>query len=107
MCQAASTIVKIKKNNADNEPGDLVATLTNPASLTADSLNTFTAPDVITLDANTTYWITVNEGISSNRAEFANNVGTTRPARRAGASATATYLDLTKRKAGTPTAIPC
>ena len=28
-----STIVKIKKNNADNEPGDLVATLTNPASL--------------------------------------------------------------------------
>ena len=38
-----STTVKIRKNNADNEPGDLVATLTNPASLTADSLNTFTA----------------------------------------------------------------
>ena len=66
-----STSVKIRKNNADNEPGDLVATLTNPGTLTENSLNTFTAPDVITLDANTTYWITVNEGISSNSAEFA------------------------------------
>ena len=63
-----STSVKIRKNNADNEPGDLVATLTNPASLTSDSLNTFTAQNVITLDARTTYWITVGEGISSNRA---------------------------------------
>ena len=65
-----STSVKIRKNNADNEPGDLVATLTNPGTLTADSLNTFTAPDVITLDASTTYWLTVNEGISSDRAQF-------------------------------------
>ena len=71
----ASTSVKIRKNNADNQPGDLVAALTNPASLTADSLNTFTAQDVITLDASTTYWLTVNEGISSGRAEFANNAG--------------------------------
>ena len=47
-----------------------MATLTNPASLTADSLNTFTAPAGTTLDASTTYWITVNEGISSNRAHF-------------------------------------
>ena len=39
-----STSVKIRNNNADNEPGDLVATLTNPGTLTADSLNTFTAP---------------------------------------------------------------
>ena len=63
-----STSVKIRKNNADNQPGDLVATLTNPASLTAHSLNTFTAPAVITLDASTTYWLSVGEGISSNRA---------------------------------------
>ena len=66
-----STSVKIRKNNADNEPGDLVATLANPGTLTADSLNTFTAPAGTTLAANTTYWLTVNEGISSNRAEFA------------------------------------
>ena len=59
-----STNVKIRKNNADNEPGDLVATLTNPASLTANSLNTFTAQPGITLAANTTYWLTVGEGVS-------------------------------------------
>ena len=44
-----------------------MATLTNPGTLTDDSLNTFTASVDITLDASTTYWITVGEGIS-NRA---------------------------------------
>ena len=58
-----STTVKIRENNADNEPGDLVATLTNPGTLTDNSLNTFTAPAGTRLDASTTYWITVNEGI--------------------------------------------
>ena len=43
--------------------------------MTADSLNTFTAQPVITLAASTTYWITVNEGISSNRARVFNNAG--------------------------------
>ena len=63
-----STSVRIRENNANNRPGNLVATLTNPASLTL-SRNTFTAPAVITLAANTTYWISVNEGIiSSSRA---------------------------------------
>ena len=45
-----------------------MATLTNPGTLTDNSLNTFTAPAVITLDASTTYWLSVGEGISSNRA---------------------------------------
>ena len=67
----SSTSVRIRKNNADNEPGDLVATLANPTSLTDDSLNTFTAPAGTTLAASTTYWITTNEEISSNRAQFA------------------------------------
>ena len=58
-----STTVKIRENNADNEPGDLVATLTNPGTLTDNSLNTFTAPAGTRLDASTTYWISVNEGI--------------------------------------------
>ena len=70
-----STSVKIRKNNADNEPGDLVATLTNPGTLTANSLNAFTAPAGTMLAASTTYWISVGEGISSDRAEVANNVG--------------------------------
>ena len=62
-----STSAKIKEDNGDNEPGDLVATLANPGTLTAYILNTFTAQTVITLAASTTYWITVNEGISSDR----------------------------------------
>ena len=67
-----STSVSIRENDGSDEPGDLVATLTNPGTLTPDSLNTFTASDVITLEPSTTYWISVNEGITSvsNRATF-------------------------------------
>ena len=74
---ARSTSVKIRKNNADNQPGDLVATLTNPGTLTENSLNTFTAQDVITLDARTTYWISMGEGISlsTNRAAVQADAG--------------------------------
>ena len=61
-----STSVSIKEDNG-GEPGNLVTTLTNPGTLTSNQFNTFTAPDIITLDANTTYWLTVNEGISSDR----------------------------------------
>ena len=59
-----STSVKIRENTANNKPGDLVATLTNPGTFT-NGLNTFTVPASTTLDASTTYWITVNEGITS------------------------------------------
>ena len=38
-----STSVTIRKNTS-REPGDLVATLTNPSNLSPNSLNTFTAP---------------------------------------------------------------
>ena len=55
-----STSVKIRESNADNEPGALVATLTNPDTLTDDSPNTFTAPAGTTLAASTTYYISVN-----------------------------------------------
>ena len=49
-----------------------MVTLANPDTLTANSLNTFTAPAGTTLAATTTYWISVNEGITSvsNRATF-------------------------------------
>ena len=52
-----TTVVKIREDN-NGEPGDLVATLTNPASLSAHNINTFTAPPGTTLAASTTYWIT-------------------------------------------------
>ena len=66
-----TTVVKIRQDN-NGEPGDLVATLTNPASLSAHNINTFTAPPGTTLAASTTYWITKGEGISgSSRLTFA------------------------------------
>ena len=68
--QGRSTSVSIKENDASDEPGALVDTLTNPGTLTDNSLHTFTAPAGTTLAASTTYWITVNEGISSNRASI-------------------------------------
>ena len=63
---AGGISVKIREDNA-GVPGDLVATFTNPASLTANALNTFTAPANTVLAAGTTYWVSVHEGISSNR----------------------------------------
>ena len=69
-----STRVTIRENNASNEPGDLVATLMNPA-FSADAWNTFYAPSGMTLDASTTYWITVNEGVASDRVSFKQTTG--------------------------------
>ena len=64
--------VKIRENNASNKPGDVVAVLTNPATLTKDAFNTFTAPANTTLSASTVYWVYVNDGVtvSSNRGRF-------------------------------------
>ena len=51
-----------------NRPGStVVATLTNPTSLNS-GLNAFTAPSATTLAAETVYWVSVNEGVASNRA---------------------------------------
>ena len=57
-----TTNVKIRDNNSSSQPGNLVATLSNPATLTAGALNTFTAPANTTLDASATYWLSVSEG---------------------------------------------
>ena len=64
-----STSVRIREDNS-GEPatGDPVATLTNPGTLTANSLNTFTAPADTTLAPSTTYWITFNEEVTGARA---------------------------------------
>ena len=50
--------VKIRKD-ANGYPGALVATLTGSAEL---GVRTFTAPANTTLDADTTYWVSFNEG---------------------------------------------
>ena len=59
---STQTVAKISANDG-HEPGNVVATLTNPASLRGDILNTFTAPANTTLDPSTTYWVVVNDGL--------------------------------------------
>ena len=69
------TVVVIRRNNTMNNPGDLVATLTNPASFTGGALNTFTAPANTQLTANTTYWLVVNDS-GNNKVSFASTTST-------------------------------
>ena len=65
-------VIAAVKADDSGAPGTLVANLVNPASLTADAFNAFTAPAGTTLAANTTYWVVVNEerSSSSNRVRF-------------------------------------
>ena len=100
-----STVVKIRENDASDEPGDLVATMTHSSSLTGGGAwNTFTPPPDTKLNASTTYWITVNEGIASDRVSFSRTSGHgedySSQWRRAGASATVVYTEVAKRMIG-------
>ena len=56
------------RENDNGEPGDLVATLTNPDSLTSSADNEFTAPEGTTLEPSTDYWVSVHEGVTDDRA---------------------------------------
>ena len=56
-------LVEIYEDNADS-PGTLHATLSNPATLTANSANTFTATNT-TLSATTTYWLVTSNSHST------------------------------------------
>ncbi|WP_428117105.1 choice-of-anchor R domain-containing protein [Candidatus Poriferisodalis sp.] len=58
------TAVKIRENNRSDQPGDEVALLTNPATLTDGAVNTFTVPANTTLSASTVYWVSVNDGVT-------------------------------------------
>ena len=71
-----TTVVSIRENDSSNTPGDLVATLDKPATFTNDALNMFTAPSNTTIDGESThYWITVNDGLTSNRGNFRGTTG--------------------------------
>ena len=57
-------------------PGTLVATMTNPGTITENVLNIFTAPANTTLSASTTYWlVTSNSATSDGRGFRARLVG--------------------------------
>ncbi|MYE05858.1 MAG: hypothetical protein F4Y04_01305, partial [Chloroflexi bacterium] len=64
-----TTTVHIRENNASNEPGDLLATATPFQILLANYSNRWDTT-VLNLDPNTTYWLTVNEGVPTNRVAF-------------------------------------
>ncbi len=62
---ATVNVVKIFSNSSSSEPDTVFVTLRNPTALTAGALNTFTAPDGVTLNPNTTYWVVVNDGVTT------------------------------------------
>ncbi len=61
------SISVVLREDDNGEPGDLVATHTNPPSLVSPQFNTFTAPNGTILAPRTTYWISLHEGVTSNR----------------------------------------
>ena len=63
--------VRLKEDNGSDRPGNLLETLTDPSPLVSYSVNTFTVPNDRTLDPNTTYWITVNEGVGGTAGTIA------------------------------------
>ena len=68
----AKTVVRIRDGSTTNPTGTIIATLSNPPTFTNGTLNTFTAPAGITLAANTTYFLSLNDGVTdaANRATF-------------------------------------
>ena len=63
--------VRLKENNSSDEPGQLLATLTNPTALAPGDYNIFTVPDGGEIvEGNTSYWVTVNEGLTSSGARL-------------------------------------
>ena len=68
----ATPLVEIYEDNAGN-PGTLFATLSNPATVTGSSPNTFTATNT-TLLATTTYWLVTSNSAATNRAGFSVHV---------------------------------
>ncbi len=60
--------VVIRENSDDDTPGDLLAelvTLTGSDLLGGGSFVSFPTQDTVELESNTTYWISVNEGLST------------------------------------------
>ena len=66
-------VVQIYGDTGGN-PGTLVATLTNPATVVYDALNIYTAPPNTTLAASTTYWLVTSNSAATNGLEFRVNV---------------------------------
>ena len=62
--------VKVYSNNASNRPGDFMATLKAPASITS-GVNTFTSGFGIWLAPDTTYWVVIDVSDAGDADQFA------------------------------------
>ena len=70
---ADTSAIRVKiRTLSSGVPGDLVADLSSPASFTANTIVSFTAPPNTMLDAGEIYWVVINEGYesSSERLRF-------------------------------------
>ena len=56
------TSLKLRED-AGGTPGDELATFVNPAEPSTNTLSAFAAPPATTLAPDTTYWVSVNEGV--------------------------------------------
>ena len=61
--------VRIYDDNSGN-PGTLVATMTNPGTITENAVNTYTAPPNTTLSASTAYWVVTSNSAATTGAGF-------------------------------------
>ena len=62
-------LVQIYGDTGGN-PGTLVATMTNPGTITDNALNIYTAPANTTLSASTTYWVVTSNSRNSGGTGF-------------------------------------
>ena len=62
-------VVQIYRDSSGN-PGTLVATMTNPATVADNTLNVFTAPANTTLAASTTYWLVTSNSVNNFGTDF-------------------------------------
>ncbi|MCY4173244.1 MAG: autotransporter outer membrane beta-barrel domain-containing protein [Cyanobacteria bacterium MAG CAR3_bin_5] len=62
---AAPPVVRIRDGSTTDPTGAIIATLNNPSTFTLNAQNSFTAPADITLAANTTYFLSLNDGVTT------------------------------------------
>ena len=67
---ATTPDVKIYGDTGGNPGTTAVATLTNPDTFQANSVNVFTAPASTTLSASTTYWVVTSNSAATNGTGF-------------------------------------
>ena len=70
--------------DASGNPGTLVATMTNPATVVDSVLNVFTAPANTTLSASTTYWLVTSNSASTFGTDFRVATNNNEPGQRHG-----------------------